>query len=69
MNIETRLRSIVGEIDDQIAADMRSLAGEQRWPTSNADESDDKMRDLKARIVKLRAFRNEIEEVMTGASL
>lgn len=69
MDINTRLRSIVSELSDQIAADLNSLESEQFAPRYDVDASDDHMKAMKERIIKLRAFRNEIEEVMTGASL
>lgn len=69
MDVDTRLRSIVGEVSDQIAADLNSLESERSAPRYDADASDDYMKALKERIIKLRAFRNEIEEVITRAAL
>lgn len=64
-----RLAEISKLISEQIHADMRALESEERAPGFSAEESEDKMKELRKRVHDLRAIRNELEGVFTGTQV
>jgi hypothetical protein len=53
---------IVRLLSEQLAGALRALSMEQAYPSSGADEMDDKINRLQARVDHLRRIRNDYEQ-------
>lgn len=67
--MQNKLKTIVDTISDQIQSDMDCLREEEHHPGFNADASDDKMKELRERIRKLRVLRQDAETILTGTNV
>lgn len=61
--------TIINGLSELIASARQSLYAEECYPTSSADESDDKMKKLRVRIDTLRQSRDELEKLFYGGSV
>lgn len=57
---------IITHLSNALAKRMKALGTEERFPGSDADESDNKIKRLRVEIDELRQKRNELEELFYG---
>lgn len=57
---------IVAGLSEMIRTQSEALAAEQHAPSRHVDDSDDFMKRVKNEIAKLRAMREEFENLVTG---
>lgn len=66
---EARHKVIIDSISEEISDCMRRLRSEQEAPRLAADESDDLIKQLKNRVIRLRGLRCDVEDSFTEALL
>ena len=66
MSNEELAGDVVDGISRLINLALVSLASEQRYPGGDVDASGDKMRDARDAVKRLRALREEFENIVTG---
>lgn len=64
MNEIQEVQSVVINLSHLIGQALRSLKGEETYPSACADASDDKIKHLRERVVGLRRMREEFEDIM-----
>jgi hypothetical protein len=60
------MRTCVTALSDEIETLLGQLTSEERFPAHSPDDSEDLIKRLTKGIAKLRALREEIENVFTG---
>lgn len=63
------LHDAINQITNEIIAIARCVSSEQWHPSNGADESDQRIKDGQSKIRKLRAIREQLEEIHTGVLL
>ena len=59
-------QEIINAISAEIATHKRQLNGEWAYPSHSADESDNRIKNLRDKIKRLKAIRDELEAVFYG---
>ena len=65
----TFLSDAINQITNEIIATARCVSSEQRSPSRSSDDSEERISDGLLTIKKLRAIREQLEEIHTGALL
>ena len=65
-NIGQRLTTVTEAISAQIHEDLEQYDSESRYPQSDPDRMDDRLKHFRNRLTVLRELRQKIEDAMVG---